>query len=272
MYRWTLAGALLLSAGLLASQPQARTQDRPGPELSSAQLLLEGAWLNTDEAMRLVIDLDGGQSIVVTLQSYDREDPLPVHAPMLDGQGGLRFSVQSDSHDPAYLRAVMVDAETLALWHFNPYRATYDDVLLFQRSDFPAGATTSKERAAIEQERQLVIRARHRAELEANLSGIRTAELAYDAAFDEFVATPVHPRPVADLNGWAVAWPGGTPFDDLGWMPDGDVVGCYQVEITDDGMDFIAHGWADLDDDGKPAHWTASRHQRPTRVSPDGVE
>jgi hypothetical protein len=59
--RWTVACALLLGAvALAAPQPtRARTHDRPGPRLSTAQRLLEGAWLNDDEDLRLVIHLEG---------------------------------------------------------------------------------------------------------------------------------------------------------------------------------------------------------------------
>jgi hypothetical protein len=271
--RWTVAGALLVCAGLIAGQPAAwaRTQDRPTPQLNAAQQRMGGTWINSEEGLLLVIALDGREP-EASLLHVDEDMPLPVLAPLLDGDDGLLFSVQVPDEDRVYLRAAMIDGETLGLWRLSERSGGYTDCLYFTRSPLPAGASAEALGLALEQQRAAVARARYRGELEANLEGIRTAERAYEAAFDHYLPAGVHPRQVDALDAQPVRWTGGTAFDDLGWMPDGPVVGAYQVDVAPDGSDFTVHGWADLDGDGVPAHWTASAHGRPERVSPEGVE
>lgn len=109
-------------------------------------------------------------------------------------------------------------------------------------------------------------------ELAGNLSGIRTAELAYDAAFDEFLAMPPAPRPKEGLDTKKVAWPSGTPWDQLGWRPEGEVSGTYWVEVSADGQHFTVHGMQDADGDGTPAHWTTSDEQLPKALTPPDVK
>lgn len=95
-----------------------------------------------------------------------------------------------------------------------------------------------------------------RAELPGNVAGIAQAELAYDAAFDEFVA--VGSRAVA-LE--AVLYQGKEPVErdwggawqTLGWRADGPVRGAYWVEATS--TTFEVHGLADIDEDGVPCEY-----------------
>ncbi len=98
-----------------------------------------------------------------------------------------------------------------------------------------------------------------RAEVPSNVDGIKTAELAYDAAFDEFVPTAPHPRRVQELTGDAVPWRNPTDFNTLGWSSDGDVRGTYWVDVPPDGSDFTVHGAVDIDGDGTVAHYTATK-------------
>lgn len=89
-----------------------------------------------------------------------------------------------------------------------------------------------------------------RAEVPANVDGIKTAELAYEASFDQFVAEEDHhPRAITDLDKKQVAWTSGSAFDTLGWGPDGDVRGTYIVQATT--TDFTAVGYCDVDGDGE---------------------
>lgn len=105
-----------------------------------------------------------------------------------------------------------------------------------------------------------------RAQLHAMVDGIRTAEIAYEAAFDTWVPVPeAVPRPVEALDRYAIHWPSGTAFDDLGWEPDTTVHGTFWVEADEHG--FTVHGMCDMDEDGVPAHVTASRGHRSTRIS-----
>ena len=110
---------------------------------------------------------------------------------------------------------------------------------------------------------QMQLRAK-RAEVPSNVDGIRIAELAYQAAFDRFI--PVGqpwPRAVASLDEAMVAMPEGSPFDELGWSPDGLLRGTYWVDVTPDG--FTVHGMCDVDRDGEPASYEADA-ERPAHM------
>lgn len=112
-------------------------------------------------------------------------------------------------------------------------------------------------------------------ELEPTINSIKLQELAYDAAFDEFIAADAAPRAVTALTPEAVAWVGNPRFDRLGWRPDGPVAGCYEVHVTrsEDGRaHFQVDGWLDADGDGVPAHWMATEETNATRVSAEGVK
>jgi len=98
-----------------------------------------------------------------------------------------------------------------------------------------------------------------RAEVPSNIDGIKTAEMAYDAAFDQFIEIDrYHPD----------AWPGqalrpwrsGSPYDTLGWAPDGEVRGSYKVSTAPFGAsDFVVTGISDVDGDGVRASYTATK-------------
>ncbi len=108
-----------------------------------------------------------------------------------------------------------------------------------------------------------------RAEVPPYVNGIRVAQIAYHAAFDTYLeipgAVPVDPLMVgSQLNDW----PSGTGFDELGWMPDGQVRGTYWVVVLEDGSDFEVHGVCDVDSDGQQAHYVATREESGRMVSP----
>jgi type II secretory pathway pseudopilin PulG len=87
-----------------------------------------------------------------------------------------------------------------------------------------------------------------RAELPGNVDGLRTAEISYDASFDTWLDLPVSPRDDASLDKKAVPWTTPDPkWSLIGWAPDGDVRGNYQVGLTSPG--FIVTGKSDVDDD-----------------------
>ena len=109
-----------------------------------------------------------------------------------------------------------------------------------------------------------------RAEIPANIDGIRSAEIAYMEAFGVFVAQDEW-VPSVQAGKLQQAWVTGTGFDDLGWAPDGLVRGGYRVEITDDGQDFIVHGRCDIDGDGVEAHYTATRTAAAAAVTDNHV-
>ena len=105
-----------------------------------------------------------------------------------------------------------------------------------------------------------------------NVEAIRTAELAHFFAFGAFQSADIWPRPVTALTPEPVDWSPGSDFESLGWAPDGRVRGSFQVTIAEDGRDLTIHGWQDLDGDGIPAHWTATRLVGVTQISVDGAQ
>jgi len=104
-----------------------------------------------------------------------------------------------------------------------------------------------------------------RAEIPSFVEGIRAAQIAHGAVFDGYLAIP-EPVPLDPLmlSDRPVDWPSGTGFDELGWEPVGSVYGTYWVEVSSDGSDFTVHGLCDVDGDGDPAHYTATRNTRAT--------
>ena len=96
-----------------------------------------------------------------------------------------------------------------------------------------------------------------RAEVPSNVDGIKTAELAYDAAFDTFI-TQSSFIPSATVGKTQVQWSAGSAFDTLGWSPDGDVRGGYKVSTTS-ATDFRVTGICDVDGDGVQASYTSTK-------------
>ena len=110
-----------------------------------------------------------------------------------------------------------------------------------------------------------------RAELPVNVSALQTAEIGYDAINDGYVAAVAHP-PV--IPGKApVEWGGGNRgFTELGWVPDGDVRGQYEIITVagrkgTDGGSFTVFGRSDIDADGVEASYTPLRTLRPVPVT-----
>ena len=98
--------------------------------------------------------------------------------------------------------------------------------------------------------------AAQRAEVPANVASIRVSEIAYDAAQDSFVRADPHG---GRLDREAVPWGDATGFHALGWRPEGDVRGEYEVQL--DGNDFRVVGRCDVDDDDVIAEWSATKDQ-----------
>jgi len=96
-----------------------------------------------------------------------------------------------------------------------------------------------------------------REEVRFHLKGIRTAEKAYYAGFDRFLAIPTpNPRPVEALDTNAVDFGRPEGFDELGWIPDGPVRATFWVDGDDKAV--IGHAAIDCDGDGVPARFTFS--------------
>ena len=102
-----------------------------------------------------------------------------------------------------------------------------------------------------------------RAEIPSNVDGIKTAEMGYDAAFDQFLSAADHPG--TTVNKKQQAWgAGNSDYQNLGWSPDGKVRGSYAVSTTvpssaTPGADFTVTGRCDVDADGSEATYTATK-------------
>ncbi len=109
-----------------------------------------------------------------------------------------------------------------------------------------------------------------RSEAWENVEGIRTAQLAYAAAFDQYVdCREPTPRPVAALTRKPSPWVNRPCWEALGWKPDGDVRGTYWIEVG--GGSFTVHGLLDADQNGVPAHVTVSATGERVWVDPDEI-
>lgn len=109
-----------------------------------------------------------------------------------------------------------------------------------------------------------------RAEVPPNLDGIKTAELAYDAAQDQFVVEGTfRPRDAGEVDKAQVTWDGGN-FDALSWAPDGKVRGAYKVTTTST-TDFLVEGVIDVDNDEENAEFTCSKETNVVMVSGNDV-
>lgn len=94
-----------------------------------------------------------------------------------------------------------------------------------------------------------------RSEVPTNVDGIKTAELAYEASFNAYIEAPTKPgTPTKNLQAWTVTADG---YSIIGWKPDGDVRGSYQVtNVTN--TDFLVLGTCDVDGDGNLANYSAT--------------
>ena len=110
-----------------------------------------------------------------------------------------------------------------------------------------------------------------RAEVPSNVDGIKTAELAYDAAFDAFVQQSAW-TPTADPSKIQQAWPStGTGFATIGWAPDGNVRGQYQL-VSNGTTGFTVNGRCDVDNDASNATFTATRDANSVMTSNNDID
>ena len=105
-----------------------------------------------------------------------------------------------------------------------------------------------------------------RAELPPNVDGVKTAEIAYEAAFDVFI--DVGATPGAHGGKVAQNWPASTTFDTLGWEPSGKVRGSYAVSGSTN-TNFLVTGICDVDGDGDEATYTATKSISATLATGD---
>ena len=107
-----------------------------------------------------------------------------------------------------------------------------------------------------------------RSEVPTNVTGIKTAEMAYNVMYDRFVAASVNPTGAHTKA--AQAWTEGLDgWTDMLFKPDGLLRGSYAVD--DLGEDFLIRASCDVDADGVNATYTASKDVGPTQTSENDV-
>jgi type IV pilus assembly protein PilA len=95
-----------------------------------------------------------------------------------------------------------------------------------------------------------------RAEVPPNVDGIKTAQIAYDAAFDTYKAGTVAPS--GTVTKLTRPWTFPADFVALGWEPSGEIRGAYQTSLVGN-TNFLVEGWCDVDADGSNATYTATK-------------
>ena len=108
-----------------------------------------------------------------------------------------------------------------------------------------------------------------RAEVQPNITGIKTAELAYDASNDAFIVqSSFVPRTLAGsaADKAPSAWNTGTNFATLNWAPDGEVRGTYMV-TSSSSTDFMVTGQINVDGDANKAAFTCSKNSNADMVT-----
>ena len=92
-------------------------------------------------------------------------------------------------------------------------------------------------------------------EAKANLAAIRTAEEGYFSEYSTYVTAAQDPA--AAPNNTKHVWVVGTPFDQLGWSPEGEVFFVYGVNVGAGATAsaFSASAQGDLDADGTPSNF-----------------
>jgi prepilin-type N-terminal cleavage/methylation domain-containing protein len=104
-----------------------------------------------------------------------------------------------------------------------------------------------------------------RQEVWLNVDGIATAQRAYEAANDEFVDNCAS-NPAAPLGKYTKAWRLDDPeWDELGWLPDGQLRCTYSTNVFGGGDWFRVDGVCDVDDDNElyTLRWYSDRAASP---------
>jgi len=116
-----------------------------------------------------------------------------------------------------------------------------------------------------------------RAELPSNLDGVRTAEKAYRAEWDQFTSAPATPATQPTRTQVVFSAGGFDSFDNLGWVADGKVRGMYQVatnsSLTNSAAldDFTAIATSDVDGDADNAQYNCNRAEKAKMVTSNNV-
>ena len=251
---------LCLACAGAGVEPEEPGVVEPATEIPTALQPLLGAWLEEQAGLRVVVTPGSDNVPGISVYSYSEAQEFPAQSPILSPDGTLKFSTVFEGQS-IYWTLALLDGNTLSAEVTIDGRSSKRTMT---RSAHPEGLShpTEVERFVA---RQADV------EIPGNIEGIKTAQLAYDASFDQFVAAQSWPRAPELLTQEAMLWPSGSSFDTIGWAPDGKVYGSYSVEVNHAGTDFTVHGWIDADGDGQPAHWSVTKRGRARRTTPEGV-
>jgi len=109
-----------------------------------------------------------------------------------------------------------------------------------------------------------------REEIARNVEEIRQAELQYADAFGGFVSAEDSPQAFDRVGPEPVPWKASEGFRKLSWAPQSkEVYGTYRVTVSRE--DFTVTGRSDIDGDGVPAEFTATRESPATMTTASGV-
>ncbi len=106
-----------------------------------------------------------------------------------------------------------------------------------------------------------------RAEVPGNVDGIKTAQRAYEAAYDGFIPVGSEAEARRSLTKAPHPWIGGGDWETIDWQPVGDIRGGYWVTVDPNGRDYTVHGLCDVDGDGQYAEYVATMTQNATLVT-----
>ena len=120
-----------------------------------------------------------------------------------------------------------------------------------------------------------------RAEVPANVDGLKTAELAYHAEFDGYIALTASPAGTTAKaqTTWAAV---GTEWTRLGWSPDGAVRGQYDATLVQCDQDpttygtdvpvFCVTGTADVDaDTNRVEYYAGPQYNTTVKIGSEAV-
>jgi type IV pilus assembly protein PilA len=112
-----------------------------------------------------------------------------------------------------------------------------------------------------------------RGEVPGNVDGIKTGEIAYEAANNQYLAAAEAPRAMGGDEGDKdpFSWdPAAAGFADIGWKADGKVRGNYTVsDVT--GTDFLVTGQCNVDGEANLANYTATTSINSTQNTANDV-
>ena len=121
---------------------------------------------------------------------------------------------------------------------------------------------------------QMMLRAK-RAELPANLDGVRTAEIGYHAEWGEFTSASATPPAVPGRATTVFTGSGYAAFDLLGWSADGQVRAIYMATSANVNVstadDFTATAQSDIDGDSSYVEYMANRTRKAEMLTQNNV-